>query len=89
MQRSPDLDIMATGGEHFMRTVKNIAEARIEETNDPKYNTIMKLLNGEALQLQRQTFSQRSAKQKRRISGNGAILLMESFSKQTRGANKK
>jgi hypothetical protein len=80
MEYSPDLDVTATGGEHFMRNVKDICRARSEETSEGKFETISNLLLGKrekGSSKLRNSLPKRTAAQKRRISGNGAMLLME------------
>ena len=60
-----------------MRTVKDIASARISETSDERFNSILKLLNGESIG--RASFPRRAAKLKRRISGHGCVVLKEAI----------
>ena len=73
MNHGPDLEVSATGGEHFMRTVKDIVKAKINESKDNSiYATIQKLLNGEKIG---RAFPKRSAAMRRRISGNGVVLF--------------
>ena len=78
MNHAPNLNELCTGGEHFMRTVKEIAQAKIEESpTEEVFPNILKILNGETPV---RKFPTRSRKMNRRISGNGCKLLMESFS---------
>jgi hypothetical protein len=91
MKASPSLNNQAMGGEHFMRTVKEIAQARLEETGVgfstlTKYRTISELLDGKKVTVER------TEKQKRRISNNGAMLLREAGvvdDEDTRRSNRK
>jgi len=76
MNHGPDLEVSATGGEHLMRTVKDIVKAKINESsskdNNSTYPIIKKLLNGEKIG---RAFPKRSAAMRRRISGNGVVLM--------------
>ena len=75
MEHSPQMDTMATGGEHFGRTVMDIAKAR--EGENLNGLEIVRVLKGLKVMSSISKAAKRSAK--RRISGTAQSILIEAM----------